>query len=231
MYRKSKMIKSIEMKLTLLLSGLLFFNVCLAQQAEPPKLLFREDWNELPPYDVMTPYSLTQKDVMNPDLIQTLYGTGQDSIKKRHHGAATDAYYVFTGFCRSNWALALSNKLFFADLSGDAIIRCRVRNSGFRELHIIIQTSNGNWFVSDQAAPPSSVWQSYDFVIKDIKWSLLNIRTVTPGNIVEDPVLHYGSHWLTQVDKIGFTDLMNGGLSNACSRVDWIEVYAQSSRR
>ena len=219
------------MRLALLFQGLLLLNVCLAQQAEPPKLLFREDWNELPPYDVMTPYSLTQKDVLNQDLIQTLYGPGQDSIKKRHHGLPTDAYYVFTGFCRSNWALALSNKLFFADLSGDAVIRCRVRNSGFRELHLIIQTSNGNWFVSDRAAPPSSVWQVYDFIIKDIKWSLLNIKTVIPVNVVDNTVLHYGTNWLTQVDKIGFTDLMNGGLSNACSRVDWIEVYADSSRR
>src|SRR5512133_2036322 len=143
------------MKFQLLFSGLMFFNLCLAQQAEPPKLLFREDWNELPPYDLMT-----------PDLIQTLYGPGQDSIKKRHHGTSTDAYYVFTGFCRSNWALALSDKLSYADLSGDAVIRVRMRNSGFRELHIIIQTSNGNWFVSDQSAPPSSVWQIYDFIIK-----------------------------------------------------------------
>jgi hypothetical protein len=219
------------MRLALLLSVLLLFNVCHAQQAEPPKLLFREDWNELPPFDVMTPYSLTQKDVMNPDLIQTLYGPGQDSIKKRHHGAPTDAYYVFTGFCRSTWALALSNKLFFADLRGDAVIRIRVRNSGFRELYLIIQTSNGNWFVSDKAAPPSSVWQVFDFIIKDIKWSLLNIKAVTPGIAIDNPVLHYGTNWLTQVDKIGFTDLMNGGLSNACSRVDWIEVYADSSRR
>jgi hypothetical protein len=219
------------MKLTLLFSGLLLFTRCLSQQAEPPKLLFREDWNELPPYDVMTPYSLTQKDVMNPDLIQSLYGPAQDSIKKRHHGTSTDAYYVYSGFCRSNWALALSNKLVYADLRGDAVIRCRVRNSGFRELHLIIQTASGNWFVSDVAAGPSSVWKEYDFVIKDIKWSLLNINTITPGNPVDDPELHYGAHWLSLIDKIGLTDLMNGGLSAACSRVDWIEVYAESSKK
>jgi hypothetical protein len=219
------------MKLTLLFSGLLLFSRCLAQQAEPPKLLFREDWNELPPFDVMTPYSLTQKDVMNPDLLQSLYGPAQDSIKKRHHGTAADAWYVYSGFCRSNWALALSNKKVYADLRGDAVIRCRVRNSGFRELHLIIQTASGNWFVSDLAASPSSVWKEYDFVIKDIKWSLLNINTVTPGNAADNPELHYGVNWLSLIDKIGFTDLMNGGLSSACSRVDWIEVYADSSKK
>jgi len=212
-------------------STLLLFTNCFSQQPEPPKLLFREDWNESPPFDLMTPYSLTQADVMNPDLIQTLYGPARDSLKKRHHGSATDAFYIFTGFCPSTWALALSPKNYYIDLSGNAVIRCRIRNSGFRELHIIIQSANGNWFVSDLSAGASSVWQTYDFVIKDIKWSLLNINTVTPGNPIEDPVVHYGTHWLGQIEKIGFTDLMNGGLSTACSRIDWIEVYANNVRR
>jgi len=33
------------------------------------------------------------------------------------------------------------------------------------------------------------------------------------------------------VDEIGFTDLMSGGKSAACSRVDWIEVYGRAVRR
>lgn len=220
-----------KMKLGLLFSGLILFITGFAQQGEPPELLFKEDWNQLPPFDVMTPYSLTQKDVMNPDLIQALYGPGQDSIKKRHHGTGNDAYYIFTGFCRSTWALALSHKSFYIDLSGDAVIRCRVRNSGMRNLFIIIQSASGNWFVSDQSAGSSSVWQVHDFIIKDIKWSLLNINTVTPGIPIDNPEFHYGKHWLNLVDKIGFTDLMNGGLSDACSRVDWIEVYANPVKR
>jgi hypothetical protein len=68
-------------------------------------------------------------------------------------------------------------------------------------------------------------------VIKDIKWSLLDIKTITPVAVVENPELHYGANWLSQIDKIGFSDLMNGGLSNACSRIDWIEVYANPSRK
>ena len=94
---------------------------------------------------------------MNPDLIQTLYGPGQDSIKKRHHGAPTDSFYVYTGFCPSNWALAFSSKKTYADLRADAVVRCRIRNSGFRNLHLVIQMASGNWFVSNVAAEPSSV--------------------------------------------------------------------------
>ena len=32
---------------------------------------------------------------------------------------------------------------------------------------------------------------------------------------------------LAHVDEIGFTDVMTGGGSDACSRVDWIEVWAR----
>jgi len=202
----------------------MFFGKCLAQQPEPPKLFFREDWNELPPYDVMTSYSLTQADVMNQDLIQRLYGPGQDSIKKRHHGATTDAYYVFTGFCPANWALALANKNYYADLTGNAIVRCRMMNSGFRQLRLIVKLADGKWLVGNLSEGPSSVWLIRDFVIKDIRWLQLNINTIVEAKEVEAPDL-------SRVDEIGFTDLMRGGLSAACSRVDWIEVYANSVKR
>jgi hypothetical protein len=53
-----------------------------------------------------------------------------------------------------------------------------------------------------------------------LRISGLLLVTATPGPAVNDPVMHYGEHWLSQIDKICFTDLMNGGLSDACSRID-----------
>jgi len=99
------------MRLMFFFAGWLFLNNCVVQQHEPKKLLFREDWSELPPFDGTTPYSLTQNDVLNPDLLLTLYGSAKDSVSKRHHGTATDAYFVYTGFCPSTWVLALSISL------------------------------------------------------------------------------------------------------------------------
>ena len=51
----------------------------------------------------------------------------------------------------------------------------------------------------------------------------LDIETMTEKNWIENPDL-------TKVEEIGWTDLMKGGGSEACSRVDWIEVdgYAVS---
>ena len=211
------------MKLIIIITGLFLFVKSFAQ-IETPELLFKEDWNKLPPFDLMTPYTLSQKDVMSPDLIQKLYGPGQDSIKKRHHGTDRDPYYIFTGFCRSNWALTLSHKNLFADLSGNALIRCRMMNSGFRRLHLVLKLEDSTWLVSEMSEGSSSVWQVKDFIIRDIKWSRLDINTIIEAKPVESPNLN-------RVVEIGFTDLMNGGLSNACSRVDWIEVYANSVKR
>ena len=206
------------MKFILLAAGIFLLTKGFAQ-FEQPKLLFREDWTQQPPFE-----QVSQADVMNPELIQNLYGPGQDSIKKRHHYSDLDPYYIFSGFCTGNWALTLSHKKYYADLTGNATIRCRMMNSGFRELHIILKASDGKWYVSDLAEGSSSAWQIHDFIIKDIRWNLLDIKTVTEGDRVPLPDLH-------RVDEIGFTDLMNGGHSTACSRVDWIEVYAEAVKR
>lgn len=206
------------MKLVFVVVGLLLFSKGFAQ-FEQPKLLFREDWTQLPPFE-----HVSQVDVVNPELIQKLYGPGQDSIKKRHHYTDADPYYIFSGFCLGNWALTLTHKKYNANLTGNATVRCRMMNSGFRELHIIVKVADGKWLVSDLSEGSSSAWQVHDFIIKDIRWSALDINTISEGDRVD--LLD-----LRNVEEIGFTDLMNGGHSTACSRVDWIEVYAEAVRK
>ncbi len=51
----------------------------------------------------------------------------------------------------------------------------------------------------------------------DLRWRRLDIKTVVEGAPVDKPDL-------SRVDEIGWTDLMPGGGSIACSRLDWIEV-------
>src|SRR5579862_5707540 len=70
-----------------------------------PGVLFREDWNHKEPFE-----EVSQADVANPNLIQTLYGPGGKSVKKRHHGTDDDPYYIWSGACPANWALTLQHK-------------------------------------------------------------------------------------------------------------------------
>lgn len=186
-----------------------------------PKLFFREDWKENP-----AATGVTQAHVANPDLILGVYGTGKDSIRKSHHSSpADDPYYIWSGYCvGGSWAVTLKHKNSFVDLSGYAKIRWRSEQSGLRTLYIILKLANGTWLVGDQGTGPSKDWKISEFNISDIKWYALDIKAMHEERLVANPDL-------TKVDEIGFTDLMVGGGSNACSRLDWIEVDGKPVKR
>ena len=185
-----------------------------------PKLFFREDWKENP-----AATGVTQAHVVNPDLILGLYGPGKDSIRKSHHDKpADDPYYIWSGQCKGNWAVTLKNKNAYADLSGFAKIRWRSEQSGLRNLHVILKLADGSWLISDQFTGPSKDWKISEFNIADMKWYVLDIKTVIEGRQIANPDL-------TKVDEIGFTDLMTGGNSPASSRLDWIEVDGKPVNR
>jgi hypothetical protein len=181
-----------------------------------PSLFFREDWKEIP---AATP--VTQEHVSNPDMVLCLYGPGCDSIKKSHHASpADDPYYIWSGLCLGNWAVTLKNRTSYADLHEYAKIVWRSKQSGLRNLRIILKLADGTWLVSDQCDGQSKDWRTHEFNMEDVNWYLLDIQTIVEGLPASNPDL-------SRVDEIGFTDLMRGGQSNACSRLDWIEVYGR----
>ncbi len=192
---------------------LLLITAGVSAQYRPP-LFFREDWKEIP---AATP--VTQEHVANPDLILALYGPGSDSIKKSHHEQPSDdPYYIWSGLCLANWVVTLKDKQNYADLNRYAKIRWRSKQSGFRQMHIILKLADGTWLVSDESDGSSKDWRIREFNIMDIHWYILSVKDVYEGKPVINPDL-------TRVDEIGVTDLMPGGQSDACSRLDWIEVY------
>ncbi|MFC2125931.1 hypothetical protein ACFLU5_14095 [Bacteroidota bacterium] len=180
---------------------------------ERPGLFFREDFKEIP-----EEIPITQEHISNPDLLISLYGKGADVIKKSHHDTpADDPYYVWSGLCEGNWAVTLKHKSKYVDLSGQSKIRWRSKQSGFRQLHIILKLADGTWLVSNALDPISGDWRIREFNIPDLHWMTLDIETVAEKKWLMNPDL-------SKVEEIGWTDLMRGGGSEACSRVDWIEV-------
>lgn len=195
-------------------SGEISVNI-LAQAVDyRPGLFFREDWKEIP---AETP--VTQKHVNHPDLILSLYGPGKDSIKKSHHEQPSDdPFYIWSGRCLGNWALTLKHKNSLVDLTDFARIRWRTKQYGFRELHILLKLADGTWLVSKQGDPASADWREMEFIIGELDWYTVDMETITEMRKVDHPDL-------SRVEEIGFTDLMKGGNSDACSRLDWLEVY------
>lgn len=185
-----------------------------AQADYRPSLFFIEDWKETP-----AEIPLSQKHVNNPDLLVQLYGPGQDSLKKSHHDRpADDPYYVWSGLCLENWMVTLKHKTGNVDLTDFAKIRWRSKQSGLRQLRIALKLANGTWLVSNLSDGPSTDWRIKEFNIRDITWHKLDAARIVETGVAENPDL-------SNVEEIGFTDLMPGGKSAACSRLDWIEVY------
>ncbi len=185
-----------------------------------PGLFFREDWKETP---AATP--VTQDHVANPDLVLTVYGPGSEGVKKSHHDQpADDPYYVWSGTAEGNWAVTLHKPGAPADLTGQAKVRWRSKQAGFRRLHLIVKLADGTWLIGDQTDAASEDWREFMINLPDVRWRRLNIDTIVEGRPVPEPDL-------SRVDEIGFTDLMTGGGSAACSRVDWIEVWAREAAR
>ncbi len=184
-----------------------------------PELLFREDWQNTP-----AAQPVTQAHVANPDLILHRLGPAEASIKKSHHDTPSDdPYYIWSGPCEGNWAVALEWRQGAFDLSNFAKVRWRSKQAGFRELRLIVKLASGEWLVADQRDPASADWRICEFNLKDLRWRELNIETVVEAEWVD----HVD---LSRVAQIGFTDLMRGARSLACSRVDWIEVYAKAAK-
>jgi hypothetical protein len=199
---------------------LLLSSAAVAADVGRPGLFFREDFMETPPE---TP--VTQAHIANPNLILALYGPGKDGVRKSHHDKpADDPYYIWTGTCAGPTVVTLHHRNSLADLTGQAKLRWRSKQSGFHLLRIVLKLADGKWLVSDQHDDASDDWRVREFNLSDIRWRRLEIRTVTEGEWETVPDLN-------KVDEIGFADLIGGGGSAACSRVDWIEVYGRSVNR
>jgi hypothetical protein len=208
--------------LIFVLSGAVIPVAAFAASAVPgrPDLLFREDWREI---QAVTP--VTQEHVAHPDLIMTRHGPGEARIRKSHHDQpADDPYYVWSGEAEGNWAISLRHARLAMDLTGNAKIRWRAKQTGFRQLRIILKLGNGKWIVSDQFDDDSADWRIREFNVADLRWRILDITRVAEGKWELNPDL-------SRVDEIGCTDLMAGGRTAASSRLDWIEIYARGVPR
>ncbi len=199
---------------------ILYTFTVFSQENYRPELFFREDWKETP-----AEIPLSQKHVNNPDLLVQLYGPGQDSLKKSHHPQPVDdPYYVWSGLCLGNWMVTLKHKTQNVDLTEFAKIRWRSKQFGLRQLRITLKLADGTWLISDLSSGPSKDWNIDEFNLQDVEWHKLDINHIVEVGVAKNPNL-------SNVEEIGFTDLMPGGQSAACSRLDWIEVDGKPVKR
>jgi hypothetical protein len=202
-----------------MIPGLLLLLAAAADAGRPP-LVFREDFKETP---AATP--ITQEHIANGKVAISLYGPGREGLKKSHHDTpADDPFYVWDGTCAGNCAITLRDRGSLVDLTGQAKIRWRTKQTGFRRLHLVVKLGSGDWLVSQPLESESADWRETEWPLADVRWRKLDIKTMVEGAAVASPDL-------SRVDEIGWTSLMTGGGTPASTRVDWIEVYGRAGAR
>jgi hypothetical protein len=198
--------------------------------AEPAKLLFREVWAQ----EMAQP--MVQASLSNANLSLHLYGN-PDEIRKTSHPTED---YTYTGETTTNWAITLSDSKSYWNLTGDARIRLKTRNSGFRTTHVVIKTADGKYFASEEGNPESSAWIERDYIFRDLTWRALlmtdtptnasNRRQPNPKRVPIIPTTR-STPDLAKVEEVGFSDLAEGGWIPATSRVQSWEVWGKALAR
>lgn len=194
---------------------------------EPPKSIFREGWTRGPLAQPMT-----QENLGNQHLTLHIYGDATQ-IRKAMHPLDD---YTYTGETTTHWALTVSDKANLWDVTGGGKLKVTTQNTGFRKLHVVIKTADGKYFASEEGAGESSVFIDTDLVFQDMHWRNL-LMTDTPSNASNRrqpdpkrvPIIPTtkATPDLTQIDEVGFSDLMEGGWIPATSRVKAFELFGK----
>ena len=196
-----------------------------------PPLFFSESWKALPtPTDDHGEWPAGQAGVANPNLQLSLYGpSGKDITLVAVRGRA-DVYplNLWTGVTTSPIGATLRDKGNYVDLTDPmAKIRWVVRTSGFHQIRPLIKLADGTWLVGDRTTGPFADFNQSDVSIVDVRWMKIDpARMVTVGLMIDRPDL-------SQVDEVGFADLMpgsghgNGGYVNVAT----IEVFGKPVKR
>ena len=202
-----------------------------AGQSQAPVLLFHEAWTRAPLTQPMV-----QSNLGNQHLTLHIYGDANEIRKTMH----PDDDYTYTGETTSNWAITVSDKSSYWDLTGRARIRLVTQNSGYRFLHVVIKTADGRYYVSEEGNPESSSWIERDYVFGDLRWRNL-MMTDTPTNASNRrqpnpkrvPIIptSRATPDLAKVEEVGFSDLMPGGWIPSTSRVKSFDLYGKAVPR
>ncbi len=178
-----------------------------------------------------------QENLGNQHLTLHIYGNA-DEIRKTFH---PDEDYTYTGETVGNWALTVSDKTVVLESRPlTAAFDLKTRNSGYRFLHVVIKTADGEYFVSEEGAGESTAWIETDYILSDLHWRNL-MMTDTPTNAsnrrAPDPkrvpivATSKATPDLSRVEEVGFSDLMPGGWIPATSRVNAFSLFGRAVPR
>src|SRR5439155_13707837 len=167
-----------------------------------PPVAFREDWTDPTP-GVPADYKDRDLDshLQNKNLQHGRYGLGaKDVIYDRHVGPRDDPGYIWLGACAAGpCAITLKDKTDYLDLSNPmSKVVWRTKQTGFRQLRLVLKLADGSFLISDRYAGPAEDWNISEILISEVHWRILKIQE--PVRIYEDALVEKPN--LTKVDEI-----------------------------
>jgi hypothetical protein len=180
---------------------------------------------------------VTQENLSVPNTEIKVYGLdAKNLVIAGTRGNPNYLVNLWSGLSREPIAVTLRDPSSYVDLSGRARIRWVIRTAGFHQVRPVIRLADGTLLVGDHADSSTTLFDSIEFAVADIRWLKLDAeRVVTLGSygpagqaatFVENPDL-------SRVDEVGYADLMPGSGHGAggWANVATIEIYGKPVRR
>jgi len=198
-------------------------------------LFISEAWQRKP--EETTEMPVTQENLSAPNTEIKVYGLeAKNLVIAGSRGNPNYLVNLWSGMSREPIAVTLRDQSSYVDLTGRARIRWVIRTAGFHQVRPVIRLADGTLLVGDHADSSTTLFNSIEFAIADIRWLKLDAeRVVTLGSygpagqaatFVENPDL-------SRVDEVGYADLMPGSGHGAGGWVNVaaIEIYGKPVRR
>jgi hypothetical protein len=193
--------------------------------ANPPSLLFKEDWRLPPHQGPATDENMrfTPAVVGNPNLEAKLYGLDASVVRAAEHEGRID---LWTGMAASPVAVTLRDKRNFLDLTGLARLRWIVRTNAIHTLYPVVKLADGSLLAGDRGISTGGEFLQVDVAFTGMRWYKLDPEKVVVGTETPNPDLR-------RVDEVGLATLAPGGGHGIAgsANLSTVELFAKAVPR
>lgn len=217
----------------LVLAGLAASGTAFAQGAPRISIspsFFKVEW--VPVNGNTDQIPIVQGNVADPNVLVHWYG---EAAKQLLTSGSPDnpgrPFSAWSGECEGPFAITFSQKDNMVDLTGLAKMRWVVKTSGFHVVRPVIKLADGTMLVGDVAASAPPMMTELEFTFAGVRWVQLDPERIVT---LADGAGLSGEIWvddvdLSQVDEIGFADLMpaSGHGAGGFIHLGTIEVFGK----
>jgi hypothetical protein len=174
-----------------------------------------------------------QANVTDPNIELKQYGAGKEVLTNAGNPAQFIPFSAWTGVASGPFALTFRSKTSLLDLTGLAKIRWATKTSGFHAVRPVVRLADGSMFVGDHSSENVAMMIVSEFPVATVRWAKLDpARVVTLGSPGPNNQI-WVTPDLTQVDEVGFADLIpgSGHGTGGWVHVGAIEVYGKAVPR